>query len=266
MSLSLRDVESVRALQDRVRARAQRMSLALTRAFNLDDAAASERKTAEALATVLETFQPVQEDAAMRLATASWSAAGLRGSPVRVNAPLVSADTIAGNAGWVSKPLYGVTDGAAYQQRLLSVSDRLVSQQFIDNTTAIGDNSIEKLYQQMLSQERASQSRRAAKPKVRTRYALVPAGKCCAYCVMRASRGAVFHSADIAKTHDFCRCSVVPIFQQTDGSGIEGVAIKGYDPKEYLDIYSAASSNVPMDTPNRYSALLAEIRRTENIA
>ena len=84
------------------------------------------------------------------------------------------------------------------------------------------------------------------------RYARVPMGKTpCAFCVMLASRGFVYHSEKLAlykefggKYHDDCTCRAVCVF---DDEGMEG-----YDDKldEYWTKYKNASDALP-DTQTR---------------
>lgn len=54
----------------------------------------------------------------------------------------------------------------------------------------------------------------------RTRWAVVPQGKTCAFCLMLASRGAVYWSEESAsafkRRHTHCDCAFVPIFQPDD--------------------------------------------------
>lgn len=51
------------------------------------------------------------------------------------------------------------------------------------------------------------------------RYAHVPRGKTCAFCLMLASRGAVYHSEQ-PHYHDHCDCVSVPVFSDDDLPGI----------------------------------------------
>lgn len=64
----------------------------------------------------------------------------------------------------------------------------------------------------------------------KVRYARVPSGsETCAFCIMLASRGAVYRSEELAShAHARCDCRVVPDF----GDGIEG-----YDPDRYYDMW-----------------------------
>ena len=75
----------------------------------------------------------------------------------------------------------------------------------------------------------------AARDPLKPRFARVPqGGETCRFCLMLASRGAVYHSKYTAGAvdhyHANCDCKVVPDF----GDGIEG-----YDPSVYYDQYRA---------------------------
>lgn len=66
------------------------------------------------------------------------------------------------------------------------------------------------------------------------RYARVPVGmETCAFCIMLASRGFVYHSrksaGDNGHMHPHCDCKIVP--------GFEGDTVEGYDPDAYLAIW-----------------------------
>lgn len=68
------------------------------------------------------------------------------------------------------------------------------------------------------------------------RYARVPVGvETCAFCIMLASRGFVYHSKESAEgnahTHPDCDCKIVP--------GFEGDVVEGYDPEVYEAIYES---------------------------
>ena len=79
------------------------------------------------------------------------------------------------------------------------------------------------------------------------RYARVPVGDTCAFCLMLASRGAVYASAasagDGRKFHGDCDCDVQPV--KTD-SDLDRLRSEGYDPdalrEQYLDARKAAGS------------------------
>ena len=90
------------------------------------------------------------------------------------------------------------------------------------------------------------------------RYARVPVGDTCAFCLMLASRGAVYASATSAgagrKFHGDCSCDVQPV--KTD-SDLDRLRDEGYDPdalrEQYLDARNAADSGAT-------KAILATLR------
>ncbi|EFA23677.1 EndoU domain-containing protein [Bifidobacterium gallicum] len=68
------------------------------------------------------------------------------------------------------------------------------------------------------------------------RYAVVPHGKCCAYCTMIASRGFDYHPANTARAalHDNCGCMPCPSWEA------KRQVIAGYDPDAMRDQYQHA--------------------------
>lgn len=70
----------------------------------------------------------------------------------------------------------------------------------------------------------------------RPRFARVPIGRTCAFCVMLGSRGFVYWSAesagDFTKYHNDCDCAIVP------GWG-DNPTLAGYDPDKYRAEYEA---------------------------
>lgn len=73
-------------------------------------------------------------------------------------------------------------------------------------------------------------ARNAKRDRLKVKYARVPyGGETCGFCIMLASRGAVYRDEEAAShAHANCDCRVVPDF----GGGIEG-----YDPDAYYDMY-----------------------------
>lgn len=81
------------------------------------------------------------------------------------------------------------------------------------------------------------------------RYARVPQGeKTCDFCIMLASRGPIYHTAESAgaftKFHYHCDCRIVPVWDSsevvTDAGGVirrGGTKYEGYDPDAYFDEY-----------------------------
>lgn len=81
------------------------------------------------------------------------------------------------------------------------------------------------------------------------RYARVPSGsETCGFCIMLASRGPVYHSADTAGEgghfHSSCDCRIVPVWHSkrvvTENGGVirrSGTGYEGYDPDALFDRY-----------------------------
>ena len=86
-----------------------------------------------------------------------------------------------------------------------------------------------------------------SKPK----YAIVPNGDACAFCVMRASLGYTYGSESAVESHAHCTCVPTPVFGD--------MKIQGYDSKAYRDIYDEAakaykSGDISEETRSRISA------------
>lgn len=77
----------------------------------------------------------------------------------------------------------------------------------------------------------ANAKRDPAKP----RYAIVPLGDACAFCVMRASNGYTYPSRDEGvKSHSKCRCTATPVFGND--------RVQGYDVDSYKSQWDEASN------------------------
>lgn len=98
-------------------------------------------------------------------------------------------------------------------------------------------------------------------------FARVPRAGCtCAFCIMMASRGFVYHTRETAgggdpakKYHLNCRCAVVPM----DASD---PTIAGYDESGYLELYEAArdalnSNSLPIEVYERIDRAQAKAER-----
>lgn len=86
---------------------------------------------------------------------------------------------------------------------------------------------------------RATVARNIARDPGKPRFARVPSGaKTCAFCLMLASRGFVYHSretaGDMSHYHDDCDCQIAPEWAQGD------VHIDGYDPDALYAQYREA--------------------------
>lgn len=121
---------------------------------------------------------------------------------------------------WAVGPLFGGTGTEAALSNLLDVTDRLIKQQ--------GRNTI--WYN-------------AGRDPAGAKYARVPSGtETCTYCLMLASRGAVYSSEKAAdglhKFHGGCDCAIVPVWTDDDLGTLKNDA--GYDADVYYDKWQDA--------------------------
>lgn len=99
---------------------------------------------------------------------------------------------------------------------------------FIEKVCDNAENGIRSYANETVMRNAKRDSRNGVK------YARVPAGmETCAFCIMLASRGFVYHSrksaGENAHMHPHCDCKIVP--------GFEGDTVEGYDPDAYLAIW-----------------------------
>lgn len=89
----------------------------------------------------------------------------------------------------------------------------------------------------------------------KARWARVPVGKTCAFCLVLASRGPAYRSAETAgqarKFHGDCDCTAVPYWQ---GSAHP----EGYDPDALLQQYMDARRDAGSGSPKRILSALRE--------
>ena len=116
-----------------------------------------------------------------------------------------------GAARWAVGALFD-EDAPRFQSQILGAAQRLVVQRGRDTLV---DNS--------------------ARDPVRTAFARIPSGAdTCRFCIMTASRGAVYGDAvsagEMNEYHDNCHCTVIPVRRRSDFPD-------GYDPDELLDRY-----------------------------
>lgn len=139
---------------------------------------------------------------------------------------------------WGLEPLFGGAGDGAALGRLAQIADELVKQPGRDT----------------LIQSAARNG---------IRYARVPSGKrTCAFCLMLASRGAVYANKGSAgnarKFHGDCDCRIEPVADEGD---LRRLKRDGYDPGELRDIYDA--SKATRDGAVDAKATLANIRAEE---
>ena len=99
----------------------------------------------------------------------------------------------------------------------------------------------------------ANAKRDPAKPK----FARVPAGKTCAWCVMLASRGAVYRSAEsagaAAKFHNHCDCTPTPSWDH--GNDLP----ESYDEGHLFGLYDRARADAGSGDPKQITAALRRL-------
>lgn len=156
----------------------------------LDDAAATQRAAAEVVTDLVGTY-----GFAAAGAGADWyseaRAEAVRGSYTpRIDAPLIEAQVIA-NVGWAVGPLFGDADTDLALSRLAGVTQRLTA-----------------------NADRATILTNVRRDPAGVRWYRGASAKCCTFCAMLASRGAVYRSEQSGgfKPHNHCRCFPVALF------------------------------------------------------
>lgn len=240
--LTATDVARYRRLQDRVRKAAQRGVLLTLPMVKREDAPGTEERTVATVTRVLSPLLEVQHEAATDWVATAWEAAGMTSALVATKPTPLDEQGLRAAVGWAAKPLYGRTDEEAFKARLLTATDKLVVQAQGDAIISISE-----------VQEK--------KRKVRTRYALIPSGRCCAFCSVMAGRGAVYRDPAMGKFHAHCRCVLTPIYSFKTPAGDEAlsVPVKGYNPEEYRALYERARA----EAGGNLSDIVAEVRRIE---
>ncbi|MET7752317.1 MULTISPECIES: VG15 protein [Actinomycetes] len=99
-----------------------------------------------------------------------------------------------------------------------------------------------------------------ARDPARARWARVPSGDTCAFCLMTASRGAVYASEATAgglhKYHDDCDCTPTPFWRDSPYPD-------GYDPDALFQLYQDARDGLGKFPST--SAILSELRTQQGI-
>lgn len=202
--------------------------------LTLDSLSADE--TRDALLDVVPVLVTTYGDTAAAIAADYYDdlrdAAGVRGRFTATLADNVDFDTVASRVRWSVSPLYSANpDRAATLGRLAQNVDEL--------TLRPGRDTI---------------AESAGRDPAKARWARVPVGKTCAFCLMTASRGAVYRSEQSAgrKYHGDCDCTPTPIW--------EGQPLpQGYDPDALYEQYNAARQ---VADSSRTKAILAELRES----
>lgn len=123
------------------------------------------------------------------------------------------------------------------------------------NLTLMTDRLVKQPYRDTI-QDTATRSRLA--------WARVPTGATtCAFCMLVASRGAVYGSARSAgndrKYHGDCDCQVVMVRDEADYP-------EGYDPQAYYDVYSAGWSVAKDNGSTATKNVLAGMRKAADLS
>jgi len=141
----------------------------------------------------------------------------------------VDEETVLSRVRWSVGPLYGKSDPAAALGRL---------EQHVDELT--------------LRPGRDTIARNTGRDPAGPRWARVPVGKTCAFCLVAASRGAVYRSEESASRHFHgqCDCTATPFWPKDPYP-------EGYNPdallQQYQDARAAADSG-------RLKPILSELR------
>lgn len=213
----------------RLEAALVRMALRDLRDYLADIADASPQAVAGAVRDFYPDLVEKYGEATAALAADHFeSATGLPATLVRA----IDVGRTQADLGYALAPLFsGVGD---LDGRLAGLLDRLVKQAGRSTMFAsVGDNGL--------------------------RYARVPWGDTCAFCLMLASRGDVYHTRESAggdgnRFHPVCDCSIEPVRYDEDLEALKQAA--GYDPDALYDRYLAARKEAGSgDTKEILSAL-----------
>lgn len=148
------------------------------------------------MVALVEGYGPISATLAADYYDEIRDAAGARGRFTAAPVEAVEADRIRSSAAWAAQPVFS-GDEAGARARLTGIAQRYVQES--GRQTLIAN---------------------ARRDRARPRYARSPHGKTCAWCILLASRGAVYHSEETAGAlgnfHDDCDCQIVPAFDDDD--------------------------------------------------
>lgn len=159
--------------------------------------------------------------------------AGVRGRYVAELAPPVDHEAIRASTRWAVDPLFGGDGEAAALARLITVVDRMALQPGRDTIAASvhGD------------------------PADAT-YARIPDSDPCAWCLMLASRGAVYASeasaGGLTDWHNDCDCEATPFWPGDEYP-------RGYDPDALYERYNDARRKARSGDPKKITKALREL-------
>lgn len=164
----------------------------------------------------------------------------------------------------------GATAEAGYSPRATEGAVRAFVQALVDGRPDAPERVARKCAQRIdWEAKRAAANSikaNARRDRAKPRYARVPSGsETCEFCLMLASRGPVYHSADSAGEgnhfHANCDCRIVPVWDShrevTDAGGVirrGGTQIEGYDPDAYYERYVRAMLDPDFRSKVRASA------------
>lgn len=219
----------------RLEAALVRMALRDLRDYLADIADASPRAVAGAVRDFYpDLVEKYGEGTAALAADHFESATGLPATLIRA----IDVDRTQADLGYALAPLF---TGAGYlDRRLAGLLDQLVKQAGRSTMFAsVGDNGL--------------------------RYARVPWGDTCAFCLMLASRGDVYRNEKTAggdgnRFHPECDCSIEPVRYDEDLEALKQAA--GYDPDALYDQYLAARKEAGSGSTKE---ILSALREREGI-
>ena len=193
------DVDALVRANQAIRRLGERELASLWASLDLDDAAATRDALLRVMPLLVEQFGDLAATVAADLYEQWRDAAQVRGAAA-VLAPAAAPEQVAGSVRYAVASLFGIPDKQAVFALLTGdVLDRLVS-----------------------NQARETFELNATRDDVR--FARVPVGATCEWCLMLGSRGAVYRSTDrAARSHGNCDCVIVPSFDDDD-------LPEGYDP------------------------------------
>lgn len=154
------------------------------------------------------------------------------------------------NAILANMPTRAQTDAnVAYASRSMWNTDADGKYQAVDSS--VGAGIAQSVYGHVSRMANNTMMNNAARDNVR--WARVPTGKStCAFCMLLASRGFVYHSEQTAlfkslmgRYHDKCDCVALSCFD-------DDPSLDGYDPDEMYDQYDEAAKQIP-DSQTRAS-------------
>lgn len=160
-------------------------------AMPLDDANATKSAATVVVSDIVATYGELAAGAGADWYSEARTEAGVRGSYTpRMEVPVI-ARQVATNVGWAVGPLFGEAKPDLALARMAGVTQRLVA-----------------------NADRATILTNARRDPAGVRWYRGTSAKCCAFCAMAASRGAVYRSEESGgfKPHNNCRCFPVAIF------------------------------------------------------